>query len=156
MEQDMKKEISPSLSRALVLLVTAALVAATGCSQVCEIPVNEIDPDRIGKAQVITTNGYVYEFEDVFVRADSLVGTYQLTEERLYKDGSIAYVDVDYETVLSLTLVSHLEIEKTDIGNTILLGAGATVLGFWISGLDEILPGRSNGGTYVKDTGGGL
>lgn len=140
------------LKRPLVILLAFAIVAATGCSQICDIPVHEIDPDGAGKAQVVTTNGYIYDFENVFIRADSLVGSYKLTEERLSRDGSIAYVDVDHETVLPMSLVSHLQMKKTDVGNTVLLGAGATLLGFWISGLDDALVSRPSNGTYVKPT----
>ena len=144
----------PMLHRLLALMVSAALVAGLGCSRMCEIPISDIDEIGTGRAQVVTKNGYIYEFEDVFVRQDSLVGTYSLTEERLYKDGSIAYVDVDYETILPVATVSHLEVKKTDVGNTILLGAGVTLLGLWVSGLDDTLPPDRTTGPYKPPTGG--
>jgi len=129
------------------------LILATGCSVMREIPLNEVSSEGTGKADVVTNDGYVYSFENVYVAGDSLIGSYTLVEERLYKDGGVAYEDVEYNTVLPLANISHLETKHFDFGNTLLVGAGATLFGIWvadISGLD--IDGEDQGsGKYIED-----
>lgn len=107
-----------------------------GCSTLQRVPLESITADGIGKATVVSTDNYIYNFEQVHVRGDSLVGTYYVVEEHVSAAGDVAYVDVPRYTILPAARVSRVEVKRLDYGNTALLGAGATLFAIWATSLD--------------------
>ncbi|MBD3235634.1 MAG: hypothetical protein GF330_02895 [Candidatus Eisenbacteria bacterium] len=119
------------------LLGIFALLALVGCSATHRISLDTLSSDGVGQARVITRDGYSYDFERVAVRGDSLIGTYVVVEERIYGRDEIAYVDVERQTVLPLSVVEQVETRRIDIGNTLMLGAGATLFAIWAHSVVE-------------------
>ncbi len=108
-----------------------------GCSTVQQVPLESITADGIGKATVVSRDNYVYNFERVQTRGDSLVGTYFVVEERASADGGVAFVDVPHHTILPAERVSRVEVKRLDYANTALLGAGATLFAIWATSLSD-------------------
>ena len=118
-------------------LLAAVGVGLTGCSTTRQIPLDSISSEGTGRATVVTNDQYTYNFEQVHVSGDSLIGTYYVTEERVTEDGDVAYVDVPHNTVLPRGRVTQVSVKRLDYGNTALLGAGAVLFGIWVGSLDE-------------------
>ena len=126
----------------LAVLAAGALLAAAGsglagCSTTRQIPLDEIASEGTGRATVVTNDQYTYNFEQVHVSGDSLIGTYYVTEEQVTEDGNVAYVDVPRNTVLPRGRVAQVSVKRLDYGNTALLGAGAVLFGIWVGSLDD-------------------
>ncbi len=149
--KSINQQIRESKAPLFLSLLLVSFLLSPGCSGVREIPVDDVDSGGVGKADVVTRDGYVYNFEAIHVRGDSLYGSYSLVEERLYKDGGIAYEDVMYETALQLSNVSHIEVKKFDLGNTLLVGAGAALISVWLSDTAADEDGDSDTGKYIED-----
>ncbi len=125
------------MSRWGVALFGLALLAAAGCSTTREVPVDTLVAAPTGRATVVTDENFTYNFERVEARGDSLIGTYYITEERISSSGAVAYVDVARHTVLPLSRIQSVQIKQLDYGNTLLLGAGATLFAIWATSLDD-------------------
>jgi len=119
------------------VLLAAVGTGLTGCSTTRQIPLDSISSEGTGRATVITNDQYTYNFEQVHVSGDSLIGTYFVTEEQVTADGDVAYVDVPRNTVLPRGRVSQVSVKRLDYGNTALLGAGAVLFGIWVGSLDD-------------------
>lgn len=133
------------------------LLLAVGCSATHRIPIEALPGGGTGKARVLTRDGYSYDFERVVVRGDSLIGTYVVVEERIYGRDEIAFVDVERHTVLPLGEVDYIETRHVDIGNSLLLGAGATLFVIWVQSMsaqEETDLGGSSGGKPPPPGGG--
>ncbi len=113
------------------------LLLAVGCSSTRQVPFDDLRVSAAERADVHTVDDFVYTFESVAVRGDSLVGTYYVVEERITEGGAIAYVDAPRETVLPLSKISRVEIKELDYANTALLGAGATLFAIWATSLSD-------------------
>jgi len=118
-------------------VVGAVACALAGCSTVRDVPVESIASEGIGKATVISNDNYTYNFEQVHVQGDSLVGTYYVVEERVSGDGDVAYVDMPRHTTLPTHKIARVTVKRLDYGNTVLLGAGATLFTIWATSLDD-------------------
>jgi hypothetical protein len=122
-----------------LLLVMVGL----GCTSVRQLPVDALPPEGSGKARVVLRDGYDgYVFERVLVRGDSVIGVYQVVEERITPGGEIAFVDVDQQTVLRREAVAHVELRRLDWSKTFLVGAGGILAGFFLATLVD--PGEAD------------
>jgi len=115
----------------------ALACGVAGCSTTRQVPLESIAAGGIGKATVVSNDSYVYNFEQVHVQGDSLVGTYYVVEEQVSPEGHVAYIDVPRRTILPAERVARIEIKRLDYGNTVLLGAGATLFAIWATSLDD-------------------
>jgi hypothetical protein len=133
-----------------VVAVGAVACALVGCSTVRQVPLESIAAEGIGKATVVSKDNYTYNFEQVHVQGDSLVGTYYVVEERVSANGNVAFVDVPRYTALPTHRVERVEIKRLDYGSTALLGAGATLFTIWATSLDDEPDTQQNNGNTKR------
>ncbi|MCK4305339.1 MAG: hypothetical protein KAY24_13965 [Candidatus Eisenbacteria sp.] len=134
-------------------------VLSAGCSTARQVEVEQLRLNEMRGAIVSTLDGYTYSFSSVQVEGDNLIGTYQVVEEQINESGHIAFVDADQYIALPLTQIERVEVKRIDYGNTLLLGAGATLLVIWASSLSEDTQDdrpKTHYGPGNKGGGGGL
>ena len=118
--------------RAGLRLVAALLTFTLGCSSVRTVPIERVSTQGQGRTRVVMHDGYVYQFERVAVRDDSLYGSYQVTEEREGLGGEVIFEDVMRQTILPVGGISRLEVKHWDISKNLLLGAGGVLFTIWL------------------------
>lgn len=113
-------------------LVAALLVLALGCSSVRTVPLERVSGAGQGDTRVVMRDGYVYQFDHVAVRGDSLYGSYRVTEERESLEGEVTFEDVTHQTILPVAGITRLEKKHWDISKNVLLGAGGVLFTIWL------------------------
>ncbi len=144
--------LAKRLARSLRGTIAWALViaiAAQGCSSVRTTPVSAVPAEGLGKATVITREGYTYRFARVRVEGEEVIGIYHIVEESIGSGGEVAYLDVDKEIRLPVEQVKEIRTSRIDLSKTFLVAAGATLFGIWISGVLD------TGDTESDDSNGG-
>ncbi len=133
-----------------IILAAGYLVAATGCSQISEVP--KSDAMRAGElknATVRTRTGEVYFFERARVDADSLSGFAQERSTVYLPGGDVTEVTQDRQVYLALADVEQLTVQKRSWGHT---GLWALVIG-GAAGAVALVASQSNNSKPA--TGGG-
>jgi len=109
------------------------LALAAGCSSVRTIPIEDVSREGRGGTRVVMRDGYVYRFDRVAVRGDSLYGSYRVTEERQGRDGAIIFEDVMRQTIVPVAGVARLEAKHWDLSKSLLLGAGGVLFTIYLT-----------------------
>jgi len=135
------------------LLIALALFC--GCSTYKEIPRAELVADAsLGKVRVATIDGFEYRFAKAEVYPDTLVGFYEVTEERTGSGGEVWFEDVLRRQEIPLPRVARVELVNKDPVRTALYGATIAAAGYFLVTLvDE---NRAKGGSVPGGGKGGI
>lgn len=154
----MNRSLSPwgmARCRTERLVVAVSLLFAllgAGCSNSVRVGMDQFPTEGTKRTQVTTRDGFVYDFARAYVQGDSLIGAYVSVEERVTRDGHLAYVDINRYTHLALSDIAFAEYKQFDVTGTALVGAGAALMVVFVGTLDDSieptsLPGGGGSGS---------
>ena len=137
------------MNRTLILpALLLAVLAVEGCTSRVLLTEADRRPGRIHKnCRVYLSGGEQLQFERASFNADSLVGELKVQVER--SDGEeFYYQDVVRKHPVALSQIDSVAVIRTDIGKSVLLGAGAAAAVIFLRSIadtDESGSGGSNG-----------
>ncbi len=135
------------------ILAAAAAILFCGCSTYREVPRAELSASSsLEKVRVATLDGFEYRFDRISVVPDTLIGFYEVTEERVGKKGEFYYEDVPRRHAIPLSRVARVELARKDPVRTAMYGASLAAAGYFLATLVDENPHKaSNRGGGGKD-----
>jgi hypothetical protein len=134
--------------RPLAAAILVLYVAATGCSSMRELPIAEVTSDSASRGmRVMTVDGLVYDFDEVTVTGDSLVGQRVRTD----LEGPASVV-VTHR--IALADVQRAEARRMDWARTGMT-AGGVLAAVLVAGLGAAIKKSSGGSSGGSSSGGG-